>query len=349
MVTSIVGVDIGSESLRGVELRDARKANPTVVRYHEVPLPEGAVKNGEVLEVHTVAAALKHLWTSGGFKSKDVVLGMGNPKVLVRDLTVPRLSKKEIRESLPSQVQDMLPVPVVDALLDFYPISEGQTEQGPVVHGLLVAAVKESVNANLTAVQLAGLTPVEMDLIPFALNRLLRTSPNSLGTVALVDVGANTTNVVITTDGVPQFVRIIPSGGFDITKRLMSRLELSAEEAERSKRELGVIVGAGSAGQGEATAIIRELTSELLNSLRNTLRYFVTARQGGTIDRIVLSGRGAKLTGFAAALEETTHVSVTRDDPFAAVTLAKTAVRDGADPDRDGMSVALGLALGSAA
>lgn len=349
MGTTIVGVDIGSESLRAVEVKDARKPRPTVLRYHEVALPDGAVKNGEVLEVHTVAATLKHLWTSGGFKSKNVVLGMGNPKVLVRDLTVPKLSKKEIRESLPFTVQDMLPVPVAEALLDFYPVSEGVGEHGPVVNGLLVAAVKDAVNANLTAVQLAGLTPTDMDLIPFALNRLLKRSANGAGTVALVDVGANTTNVVITTDGVPQFVRIIPSGGADITKRLMSRLELTEEEAEAAKREMGIVPGTTDDAQQQAAAIIQELSNELLNSLRNTLRYFVTARQGGAIDRISLSGRGSKLASFADALGEMTRVPVVSEDPFASLTVSKSASRGGLMPDSSGMSVAVGLALGSAA
>ena len=151
MATTVVGLDIGSESLRGVELKHAKKSQPTVVRYHEVPLPPGAVKSGEVVEVHTVAAALKHLWSTAGFGTKKVVLGMGNPRVLVRDLTVARLSQKEIRQSLAFQVQEMLPVPVADALLDFYPVSEGQSDAGPVLHGLLVAAVKDATGAAFLA------------------------------------------------------------------------------------------------------------------------------------------------------------------------------------------------------
>ena len=87
MAKSIVGVDIGSTTLRAVELADAAKPRPTLLRYHEVLLPEGAVSRGEVLEPNTVADALKHLWSEGGFKSKDVVLGMGNQRVLARDLS----------------------------------------------------------------------------------------------------------------------------------------------------------------------------------------------------------------------------------------------------------------------
>ena len=66
-----------------------------------------------MLEPHTVASALKRLWSTTGFRSRNVILGMGNQRVLVRDLSVPRMSAQRIRESLPFLVQDMLPVPVV--------------------------------------------------------------------------------------------------------------------------------------------------------------------------------------------------------------------------------------------
>ena len=349
MGKTIVGVDIGSESLRAVEVEGGRGARPTVVRYHELPLPEGAVQNGEVAEVNTVAAVLKQLWSIGGFKSKKVVLGVGNPKVLVRELTVPKLGKREIREALPFQVQDMLPVPVADAILDFYPVSEGHAESGPTVSGLLVAAVKDSVMSNVTAVPLAGLNPVEIDLIPFALNRVLVNGKKADGTVALIDIGLSTTNVVITVDGVPQFVRIIPAGGSDVTRALSTRLGIAPDVAEAEKRDLGLRPATLGPDNREAVEIIQELSRELLNSLRNTLSFFVNSRQGQHIDRVVLSGGGAQLGSFSSTLADLTRIPVFSDKPFDSVALGKNAARSQSSKDSANMTVALGLALGSAA
>jgi type IV pilus assembly protein PilM len=348
MATRIVGVDIGSDSLRAVEIEDANKARPTIVRYHEVPLPAGAAKSGEVLETHTVASALKRLWSTGGFKSKDVVLGMGNQRVLARDLTMPKMSLAQIRESLPFQVQDMLPMPVADALLDFYPISEGAGENGPVVNGLLVAAVKDAVLANVTAAKLAGLSPVEVDLIPFALTRVQSRGSHSTGTVAVVDVGAATTNVVVTIAGVPQFVRIIPSGGGDVTRAIATRLGIDEGIAESAKRALGLAAGPVNAEQRPVVEIIYEVTSELVNSIRNTISYFDNTHAASNVERIILSGGGSKLSGFASALGELTRTEVVVTDPFASVAMAK-GIASGEAHVRDSMTVALGLALGSAA
>ena len=343
MASSIVGVDIGTDSIRAVEVIGVGK-KPVVIRHFELELPEGAVRSGEVVEVNTVSNRLKQLWTAGKFRSNNVVLGVGSPKVLVRDLSVPKLAARELKASLPSYVQDMLPVPVADALLDFYPTSESETDGARVVNGLLVAAVKESVLANVKAVQGAGLSVVGVDLIPFALTRM-QSQP---GLIAYVDVGARTTNVIVVSNGVPQFVRIIATGGYDLTHALSQRLEIDLPQAEQLKLSLGLGT-AGVAPQNlPAVQIMREVTAELLNSLRNTLAYYANTRPNEPYIGIAVSGRGANLLGFTDALSEITRIPVVIADPFTKIAppkgLAELPTRD-----RHTYNVALGLALGSAA
>ena len=348
MASRIVGIDIGSTSVRAVEIEGPTKARPTIARIHEVPLPAGSAKSGEVVETHTVATALRKLWTAGGFNSKDVVLGMGNQRVIARDLVMPKMSLTQIREALPFQVQDMLPMPVSEALLDFYPISETDSESGPVVNGLLVAAVKQSVLANVDAAILAGLTPVEVDLIPFALTRLQTRAHGGPETIALVDVGASTTNVVIVIGGVPQFVRIIPAGGNDATLAVAMSLEIEESIAENAKRALGLAPTSVNPEHRPILEHIHRATTELLTSIRNTLSYFDNTHPVANVERIVLSGGGSRLGGFAAALQELTRTKVVQTDPFATLSIAKGV---GVPPmeTRDSMTVALGLALGAAA
>lgn len=348
-MATIVGLDIGKDTIRGVELENAEKARPTIARFAEVSVPEGAIRSGEVRELHTVTAAIKRLWSTGGFKSKNVVIGMGNQRVLARELTVPKMGIVQIRESLPFQVQDMLPVPVADALLDFYPISESEGEHGQVVNGLLVAAIKESVLANVNAVTQAGLKPIQVDLIPFALSRILVRGVYTKGTVAIVDIGASTTHIVVATNGVPQFVRMIPAGGDDITSAIASLLEVSSEQAEAIKRARGLSTAPVSSEQERSAAEqIHASAIELLNSVRNTLNYFSNSRQSDPIQAIILAGGGSRLTGLAQALGDTTRIQVIPSDAFS--TIDQTRVVKGTSLiEQQNMTVALGLAMGSVA
>lgn len=349
MTKTIVGVDIGSSSIRAVELADPAKQRPTLLRYAELPLSEGAVSRGEVLEPNTVAGLLKQLWAKGGFKSKRVVLGMGNQRVLARDLSVPSAPRERIRETLPFVAQEMLPVPVQDALLDFYPVSESVTESGPMTHGLLIAAVKEAVLGNVKAVQAAGLTPVEVDLIPFALDRLLLARPRVAGTVAVIDVGASTTSVVVASDGVPQFVRIIGAGGADVTAGLATRLDIPTEDAERLKRLHGITPDLSLPEGHAVSSAVMEVVSELFISLRNTIAYYSNTRPTAPVEAIVLTGGGSQLAGFASAASDYTRVPATIGDPFGSVALSRTLDAQKLRSDQSAISVALGLAMGSEA
>ncbi|ANP73947.1 type IV pilus assembly protein PilM [Cryobacterium arcticum] len=349
MAHSVVGIDMGSSTLRGVEVADPGTARPTLLRYHQVSLPEGAVTNGEVVEPNTVAAALRQLWTEGSFKSKNVVLGVGNQRVLARDLSVPKMSLTRIRESLPFAVQEMLPIPVAEALLDFYPIAEIDGENGPMVRGLLIAAVKSAVMANVESTHLAGLTTVDVDLIPFALSRVLLSRPRVGGTVALIDIGGSTTSVVIAIDGVPQFVRIIATGGNDITQALQAAAETGGEHPEETKRRLGLATGTVAAEDKRSIEVIYKVASEQLTSLRNTISYFVNTRPIDTVQQIVLSGGGAHLRGLPEALAEMTRLPVEVADPFLSIALGKGLTLEDLRHNASAFTAALGLALGRAA
>ena len=366
MATNIVGLDIGSTAVRGAELSPKGKNKPTLLRSYEIPLPPGAVVRGEVLMPEIVGLALKRLWAQGGFKSKSVALGTGNQGVIVRDLTVPKMSLKHIRESLPFQVQTTLQMQLTDSLLDFYPTSETEGEQGTVINGLLIAAEKKEVLGNVDAVERAGLTPVEVDLIPFALNRLLISRPQVMGTVALIDIGGTTTSIIISSDGVPWFVRIIPTGGDDLTQALIEGLTIDAPAAEELKRTLKLgqseieedslsvkckcakcVAEDPTAENARSTEILHSVSGELLGSLRSTVNYFNNTRPQDPVQQILLTGGGSLLSGLSKTLAEITHVPVMAADPFSMVSLPHKRNRKKLQVDGS-IAVALGLALRSA-
>ncbi len=353
MSRTVVGIDIGAGSIRAAEVRKPGTKHAMVMRAGEVELSPGAVRAGDILEPNSVADALRRLWTTAGFKSKDVVIGVGNHKVISRELALPAMPLKRIRETLAFQVQDMLPVAVDQALLDFYPIrqKEGEGEEGDIVQGLLIAALKEPVEAKVDAVRLAGLNPVGVDLTPFALSRVLVHGRVAVGTTAIIDVGESTTIIVIARDAVPQFVRIVPSGGDDVTRVIVERLGVEASTAEELKRSVG-LVAAPHAPEHITThqyeivlEIVFSVMSEMLSGLRNTLKYY-SSNAGRDVDRVVLTGGVGSVEGFADALSELAQIPVTAGDPLGGFEQAPDS-RHTADIDWKDLTVAVGLASGA--
>ena len=151
--TSVIGLDIGTTHVRATELRfgagGPARGKATVVRCGQVALPAGAVRDAEVVEVQTVATALRQLWSQAGFTSKDVVIGVGNQRVMVREIDLPWMPLNQLRASLPFQTQELLPMAASEALLDFHPTGEFDGPEGRVVSGLFVAAVRDTVTSNV--------------------------------------------------------------------------------------------------------------------------------------------------------------------------------------------------------
>lgn len=346
MAATLVGVDIGSRTIRAVEVSGSTKARPTVVRYAEAPLKSGVMNGGEVNDGPALTTALKQLWKSAGFGSKSVVLGVGNQRVFARDFELPQMSKQQLAQSLQFHVQDVLPMPATDAVLDFVPLSEGSGADGPSQSGLLVAAPKAALLSLVGAVRGAGLNALGIDLNGFALARAQTRALPSTGTVAIVDVGASTTTVVIVSEGVAAFVRMIPLGGSDITRALARRLDLAEDAAETAKRALGYSQAPRGSGAEHIAAAetIGQVAGELVSGIRNTVQYYATQRST-PVQAIVLSGGGSKLEGLRAALIEFTGIDVRSVDIAPTVDTAK-ATKSLRANDWESLTIALGLTLG---
>ena len=243
----VIGLDIGTTHVRAAEFQQGRGGprSGTLVRYGEVPLPLGAVRDGEVEEVSTVATAIRQLWAGAKFSSRDVAISVGNQRVVVRELDLPWMPAGQLKASLAFHVQEILPMPVDEALLDYFPTAEYDGQQGRLVRGMLVAATRDTVRANVMAVETAGLRPKLVDLTHFALMRGLLTEDLMARTVAIVEIGARLTQVVIAAQGKPQFVRMLPTGGQNVTDAVAGALSVSHSDAEGLKRQVGVGLGHG--------------------------------------------------------------------------------------------------------
>jgi type IV pilus assembly protein PilM len=234
-----IGVDVGSTAVRVAEV--AAGEIPVIVRAAQVPLPPGVVEAGEVRQPEVVAEALRELWSKAGVKSKQVHLGVGNQRVVVRELALPWLPEKELRDTLGFQVQEFIPMASDEAVLDFDPLGEMDQGGRRMVRILLVAAHKPMVNALVEAALAAKLDPQGIDLTPFAVTRAVGAGDDGLdldssGDEAIIDIGAQVTSICVHDRGVTRFVRMLPSGGRDITLALASVLGVDDEMAERLKR-----------------------------------------------------------------------------------------------------------------
>jgi type IV pilus assembly protein PilM len=352
-----VGLDIGTSGVRAAELTVGR-GPATLHRFGQVALPVGAVRDGEVVDVNAVSEAIKHLWATAKFSTKRVSLGVANPKVIVRQADLPLMPEAELRKSLGLHVQDFIPIPVEQAILDFHPLETVTSESGvQSMRVLLVAAMRDMVMTALEAATRAGLQPMQVDLTPFAVLRSLAqvdqvgAQPSAhTGADAIVDVGATVTNIVIHQNGVPRFVRILLMGGDNVTDAVSERLGVPFEQAVAVKQQLGMSPVRGEiVSEHPAARVVEASATAFLEEVRGSLDYYLAQPSSVPLQRVVLSGGGARLGGLAQRLAAATRLPVHPGAAMSALRIGKT----GLTPEQlsyvePQIAVPVGLALGAA-
>jgi type IV pilus assembly protein PilM len=340
-----IGVDIGSTAVRVAEVVPGDV--PVVIRAAQTPLPPGAVENGEVRQPELVAQTLRELWGMSGVKSKQVHLGVGNQRMVVREVALPWLPEKELRDSLGFQVQEFIPMSVDEAVLDFDPL--GEVDQGGrrMLRILLVAAHKAMIDALVQAATLAKLEPVGIDLSPFAIVRAVGSTDEALdldrpGDEAVLDVGAHVTTICVHERGVTRFVRILPSGGRDITLAISRGLGVDEDVAEQLKRGQEV---EGGPSLDDVRRVATTRVGSFIDEVRSSLEFYAAQVPGAKIAGVLTVGGGSKLDGFLEVLRERIPVPVERGRVFEKVKSELDLTPEAQEEAEPVLAAAVGLAI----
>ncbi|MGZ4104780.1 MAG: type IV pilus assembly protein PilM [Actinomycetota bacterium] len=321
MAKTTIGLDIGTSAVRAAEIRGRDPG--VLVRFAQLSLPAGAVVGGEVADSEAVASVIRDLWRQGEFKGKRVALGVASQSVVVRQVDVPKMEESELASALRYQVQDYIPISIDDALLDFMVLEEFESEENaPMLRVLAVAAHKDMVAQMMAVLDRAGLEPVVVDLSPLAAVRaLVEPVPSILqerAAEAIVDIGAGVTDVIVHEAGKPRFIRILPSGGNDITNALVTELGLSVDDAEAQKRAVGLQPEGAPIDAGAAT-VIEARARAFIDDVRRSLDFYQSGPDLAKIARVLVIGGGSQLPRLAERLATALRLPVEQGNAFARV------------------------------
>jgi type IV pilus assembly protein PilM len=339
---NLVGLDIGSSSVKAVELQGKLGSLQLASLGYEALQPDTVV-DGQIMELNDVSNAIAGLFSSHQIKTDRVAAGVSGSSVIVKNIIVPQMSEEELEESIDWHAEEHIPFDIADVSLDYQVVGSG-----PDSLNVLMAACKRDFVANIKqAVQLAGKQPAIIDVDAFALQNCYEVNyePREDQTVALLNVGAATMNINILKGIRSVFTRDVSVGGNQYTALLQKELGLTHEQAEALKR-------GGLAPEGcdasDLDAILETVSDMLALEISKTFDFYrATAEDGeAAVERILISGGGSKLQGLSEYLSARFEIPVERFDPFRKIKIDSRRF----DPDymRDivsEMAVAVGLAL----
>ncbi len=335
----LVGLDIGSHSIKLVELRAFKKGYQLKNIGHTL-LPYKSIVN-KVIENHdAVSEAVSTLIHDLRIKTKNVAISISGHSVIIKKVSLPKMSDSELRESIPWELEQYIPQSIHDVNYD-YQVIPGETPEGN-IDVLIVAAKKDVTNSYVSIVKEVGLNPVVVDVDVFALENMYEINyAESEGIVALVNIGASVTNINILKDGVSIFTRDITTGGNQFTEWIIKELGLSYQEAERVKSS-----PLKEETSPELERLTHDFTDLICGEIKRTLEFFSSTLSTNKAKNILIGGGSSRVPGLKDVLADMTEATVDFMDPF------RSVAYDQGDFDPEyiesispTMSVAMGLAL----
>jgi len=339
---SLVGLDIGSSAVKVVELKELGKGKGYQLQSVAVePLSPEAIVDGAIMDAGLVIEAIQKALTARKVKGADVAIALSGHSVIIKKISIPATSEEELAEVIPWEAEQYIPFDVEDVNLAYQVLKGGGGDGNMDV--LLVAAKKDKIHDYTSVVTQAGRNPVLVDVDVFALQNCyeMNYDADPGEGVALVNVGASTTNVAVLKGSTSIFWRDISVGGNHYNDALRKELNVTFEQAEALKRGESVDGVDGS----RVPSILSAVNDFIGGEVQKTLDFFKNTTPGESIDRIYVSGGASRIPSLIESLGERFGIPVERMDPFRRVTIGKDVPSDTVDELSSCAAVAVGLAI----
>jgi len=307
MAKNCIGLDIGSSSIKAVQLKKSKRGLQ-LQAFGMEPLMPQTIVDGTIMDQSAVVDAIRTLWSRLKLRRKDVAIAIAGHSVIIKKINVPAMSNAELADHIPYEAEHHIPFARDDVEID-YEVINRQNASGQ-MDLLLVAAKKEVVADYTQVVRDASLQPLVVDVAAFTAQNGFEINYD-LGpseTVVLINVGAAISNINILRGKQSLFTRDVTIGGNSFTEEIQKQLNVSQDEAEAYKTggphdEHGVV-------PQEVERIMEGVAEVMAGEFQRSLDFFLATSAETQVNRICLSGGSAKVIALHRAIERRSHLPV---------------------------------------
>jgi len=371
--TQLVAIDIGSSSIKLVQLSELKGGEFELTHFGMMPLAEECIVEGSIKKPELVAKALADLIKAEKIQSRYAVSAVAGEAVFIKKIKVPVMSEEELSEKITQEAEQYIPFDIDDVALDFQLLGTVTTEETEesdnskssefneesqsndsqqedsseeaeeeMMEVLLVAVQRAVIDERTDILLEVGLKPAIIDLNVFALMNAaqLTNDLSSMGVTALIDLGDSFTHINIIQDGTMGYTRDIPVGGDYCTKMLMSKFKVPFNQTLAIKR--GNF--SSDIDEEEVIKIIAQAYKRVLEEVQKSFEYFGTL-SGNKVERVLLCGGGSMIRGLDGFFADYLGVPVEILNPMQGVKINPKNFDNSLIDEMSGLStVALGLA-----
>jgi type IV pilus assembly protein PilM len=328
---SVVGIDIGSASIKVVQLKEV-KGTAVLETYGEMalgPYAQMPVGKATRLSNESTTEALLSLMKEANVTATVAGVAIPFSSSLVSVIQVPETDTETMKRMIPLEARKYIPVPVSEVMLDWFIIPKDQTTDAfdPVnpaqptagsataVDVLLVAIHNETLERYQAIMKGANLTTKFFEIESFSSIR--SALPQTTAPMALIDIGATNSKIYVIEKGVPRITHLVNFGSQNISETLVRTMNWSYEKAERVKRESGLYhIPTLTQEENNQLQIVMLSTLERIYSEANRVLLSYGKRYNKNIAKMILMGGGSALLGIGDTASKALGMEVEAAHPF---------------------------------
>ncbi len=315
----VVGLDIGSHSIKVVELISKKKGAEEAYELAKIGyevLPHDTIVEGTIIDSTAVVETIKMIFEENKIKNKNVAISISGNSVIIKKISLPQMEKEELAESIIWEAKHNIPYPYEETNVDYAILRPPRGAESKSLDILLVAADKDKIANYSSVIHQARKNLVAIEVDVFALQNALEVNyPKTYEakTVALVNIGANITNIIIIERGIAQLFRDLSLGGSFFTENMRKELNIGLDEAERIIKGIPV----KNVDPAHVEEVISQNVRDLVDEIDKTFTFYEAGdKKERKIEQIFLSGGLANLKTLPLAFEERFAVSTEIFNPF---------------------------------
>ncbi len=287
------GLDISDISIKVMQLK--RKDQSLIPQFfNDYPLPAKVISNHLIVSEEKLAENITYAVNKAGKPdTKYVVASIPESKSFVRTLQMAKMAESEIEGAIPWELEQDIPVPVDQVYLDWQVISETTDK----LNVLVTATPKDYVDSLINVLKMAHLKPLALELEAQATARCLIGPEDVNQAVLILDIATLQSSFVIVENGILEYTSSVPIAGNAFTESIARNLGVPAVEAEKLKRELGLLA---ETKRGNIRQSILPILDNIVDEIKNVVRFHEEHEaQHKNIGKVILCGGSSKLLGVA--------------------------------------------------
>lgn len=297
-------LDIGSTAIRLVQLKGSGQTK-SLARYGSIALDKGVSLSDSPAHMSQLQNAIRQLMTQTGVSTKNVAVGIPSSKMFSTVVDFQNLSLKELESAIKYQADQFIPTAPDESKIDWQVI--GQSPLDPTkIEVLLASVTKKYGEGRLNILESMGLNVIAMEPDAFGLGRALA-SPNSQDATLIIDMGASSTDLVVTFGGALRLSRSIPIGGDTLVKSAEQNLSVDEKQAMQFVYKFGLIQ---DKLEGQVYKALSSTVDSLVSEIDKSIKFFTARYNKQPVTKIVVTGRASILPEFPVYLVTKTNIAV---------------------------------------